>query len=87
MLGRAGFVSTCVSLCIGGSLWLLYRYAKRVLLRFRLPANEVITGCFNTVMNSNEPKHAAAGATTAHSIDNRNISSLISQGQLHSAAH
>jgi len=87
MLGRAGFVSTCVSLCIGGSLWLLYRYAKRVLLRFRLPADEVITGCFNTVMNTpKSPKHAAAGSTTAHSIDNRNISSLISQGQLHSAA-
>ena len=39
-------VSSFTSSCVLGSLYLLMRYAMRVHSRFRLPANEVITGRF-----------------------------------------
>lgn len=39
-------VSTFVSGCVLGSLYLLVRYASRVYTRFRLPSTEVVTGKF-----------------------------------------
>jgi hypothetical protein len=53
-------VSTMVTLCICGSLWLLVRYAKRVYMRFRLPAELVITGLFHS-----DDVAAAAGPVPA----------------------
>jgi len=41
-------VSLMVTLCICGSLWLLTRYAKRVYVRFRLPAEHVVSGQFQS---------------------------------------
>ena len=70
-----------VSACIVLSLWLLYRYAKRVLLRFRLPADEVITGRFN----GEEVVSAASAA--ADVLEQRHLSSLISKEQVKGHEH
>jgi hypothetical protein len=68
-------VSLVVSGTIVGSLWLLSRYAKRVLIRFRLPAEDVITGRFH-----GEEVISAASAT-AHPGEQRHLSGLISKEQ------
>jgi hypothetical protein len=47
-------VSSFVSSCVVGSLYLLVRYASRVYVRFRLPADQVITGRFT---NDQVPAH------------------------------
>mmetsp|Transcript_36577 Transcript_36577/g.77085 ORF Transcript_36577/g.77085 Transcript_36577/m.77085 type:complete len:232 (-) Transcript_36577:693-1388(-) len=77
-------VSTMVTLCILGSLWLLYRYAKRVYLRFRLMPEEVITGRFT----GDEVLSAGGTAAGLDQHEQRHLSSLISkeQMQLHVAA-
>ncbi len=70
-----------VSACIIGSLWLLYRYAKRVLLRFRLPAEDVITGRFNG------EEVVSAASATADVSEQRHLSSLISKEQVKRHGH
>ena len=59
-------VSTFTSACVLGSLYLLIRYAMRVHSRFRLPADEVITGRFTG--------HEVLGALMGERNDARNES-------------
>jgi len=68
-------VSFSVTLFIIFSLWLLYRYAQRVYLRFQLPKEEVVTGRFL----SEEVLQSAQGADQD---EQRNLSSLISKEQM-----
>ena len=76
-------VSTFVSSCVIGSLYLLVRYASRVYARFRLPPDEVITGRFT----GNET--VLAGQQVDGRGDSqgevRDLSNLISREQLNLA--
>lgn len=72
-------VSTMVTACILGSLWLLYRYAKRVYLRFRLPPEDVITGRFS----GDEVFGNTGGVPGTDTVEQKHIAGLISKEQFH----
>ena len=74
----AGVVSTFTSVCVLGSLYLLLRYALRVHSRFRLPANEVITGRFT----GDEVFANMTGHMTRGPRETAQMSTLISKEQV-----
>jgi len=65
-------VSSCTTACVLGSLYLLMRYATRVHSRFRLPADEVITGRFR----GEEVMSAVTGGAVASSREPRDYGSI-----------
>lgn len=69
-------MSTFVSGCVLGSLYLLVRYASRVYSRFRLPNSDVITGRFmgDETVAVSETADGAPGET-------RDLTKLISREQ------
>jgi len=70
-------VSTFVSGTVISSLYMLIRYASRVYSRFRLPADEVITGRFS----GEEAMAGASGRERSDSNETRDLSKLISKEQ------
>jgi hypothetical protein len=70
-------VSSFVSGCVLGSLYLLVRYASRVYTRFRLPSTDVVTGKF-TGDETRSWAAAGGGAPTETST----VSNVISREQV-----
>ena len=73
----SGVVSTFVSGCVLGSLYLLVRYASRVYTRFRLPSTDVVTGKF-----TGEETRSWAAMTGGEQRETRDMSQVISREQV-----
>merc|ERR1712146_638378 len=76
------FVSTCTSLFVLGSLYLLMRYAMRVHARFRLPAGEVITGRFTGDEVFANMTGTSLGRAKPYQPETQNLANLISKEQM-----